>query len=166
MDKNGNIPKNYYLHALNFKWGNPLITFEAERGFHISAHLGMKRLNPFHDLAIAEFSNRIPPKELMATKFPKGLLRPLASKHLPGLELEKQRKTYLPDHATYTTESLLNQIESAYDLVGVQRIDRLGIVSKIELEKFIPRGKKATLKNSPLVFNCVSSEAWLANLQY
>ena len=101
----GRVPKNFYRHAQR-STVNPYFQYEFEVGFHVESSCGLRLLSPYHDKTVVRFLNSIPPQVLLQGASYKGMLRPVASRRLPGLGLESQRKVYTSETVTSHVDEL------------------------------------------------------------
>ena len=128
----GRRPRSYYLHSLR-TLVNPYMHFENETAFHIEAMCGLRLLSPYHDRRLVTFFNRIPPRVLIHGARYKGLLRPVAERHLPSLGLDRQRKDYPAELQNRKLSDLRASVQRAWPAFDGSALSDLGVVDRREL---------------------------------
>jgi asparagine synthetase B (glutamine-hydrolysing) len=158
LDDTKRFPLNYYRHTFRFLWGNPLITYEFERQFHVTRLLGIRLLAPFHDREFVRYANRISPRAHLHTNRYKGLLRSLTERRLPGLGLGNQRKSGYTAKEDTTLEDLRENLGPVSDQVGCKRLAELGIVDEQKLVQEPMLASHQALVRRFIVLSC---EKWV-----
>jgi asparagine synthetase B (glutamine-hydrolysing) len=161
LDDQGRFPRRHYLHNLRSFTRNSLMTHEFETSYHISHTVGLRLLAPYHDATLTNFMFRLAPETLLAANRYKGLLRPLAQKHLPGLGLERQVKSYPPGENPVTA-ALRLQLPALWQRVGCQRLGRFGVVNPALLETAPPSDANLPLAQRAIAFTVINAEHWAA----
>lgn len=123
----GQMPRSIYRHAMR-SYVNPFRHHEAETAFHVDALCGLRLLSPYHDRRLVEFFTRISPMTLAFRGRYKGLLRPVAQRHLPGLGLERQRKYYAKADQEAELRSFQTSMARAFRGARFDALEDLGIL--------------------------------------
>lgn len=120
-------PRSYYRQGVRAA-SNPYMHYENETAYHIETWCGLRLLSPYHDRRMVSFFNRIPPRVLVYGDRYKGLLRPIVARHLPGLNLENQRKHYPRDQEEQNLRELRKSVAAAWSAARFGVLGRLGVI--------------------------------------
>ena len=109
-----------------------------------------------------EFFAQLPPHLLYSGNRYKGLLRPLAQRMFPGLDLENQRKLCDGDSESFIG---LGLSKGLHTLVSKRRISRmleeLGIVHVKTLETRLRRLNSLSVAQKAMIFATFMADSWL-----
>ena len=155
-------PRSYYLHSLR-TLDNPYLHHEYETAFHIESQCGLRLLSPYHDRRLVTFFNRIPPRVLIHGGRYKGLLRPVVSRHLPGLGLEDQRKDYPADIQKRKLEEIRQSMSGLWPAFSVDTLDRLGVIESRKVKLQGQDSRQLTFGSIARLFTIMSAEKWVKN---
>ncbi len=159
----GQVPANFYRHEQR-SVVNPYFVYEFELGFHIESACGLRLLSPYHDRRLVRFLNAVPAQVLLDGARYKGLLRPVADRRLPGLQLGSQRKVYGPGVIDTHRRNLWKGVAAAWPkLREFPRLAALGVVDpKMASSRFDLTGE---MLSTGLVemYALMSADRWIAH---
>jgi len=156
----GRAPRSYYRHALR-SYSNPYMHHENETAFHVDALCGLRLLSPYHDRRLVSFFNRIAPRTLVHGNRYKGLLRPVVARHLSGLGLERQNKTYDPEDMAREHDAVRTSIAAVLMDYSFDMLAGLGIVDRQGLLREAKAIGTASLPAMARMYGMLSAERWL-----
>lgn len=156
----GRVPKNFYRHAQR-STVNPYFQYEFEVGFHVESSCGLRLLSPYHDKTVVRFLNSIPPQVLLQGASYKGMLRPVASRRLPGLGLESQRKVYTSETVTSHVDELRAGVQDTWPSHSLDRLAALGIVDPVQVRRRFQLRPDSGFDDLVPIYALMSAERWL-----
>ncbi len=159
----GKVPASFYRHEQRAVV-NPYYVYEFELGFHIESACGLRLLSPYHDRRLVRFLNAVPPQVLLDGARYKGLLRPVADRRLPALDLGSQRKVYGPEVIDAHRRNLWQGISAAWPkLKGFPRLAALGVVDPERASRHFDLTRELASDSLVEMFALMSAEQWLAH---
>lgn len=161
LSPEGRVPRNFYRHAQRGTT-NPYFQYEFEVGFHVESACGLRLLSPYHDRTVVRFLNSIPPQVLLDGSSYKGMLRPVARKHLPGLGLEAQRKVYGAGIVSSHLDELRRGTSDVWARQPLTRLQELGVVDEAAVRNSLKPTPSSDFDVLVPVYALLSAERWLA----
>jgi hypothetical protein len=160
LAENGAAPRSHYRHLFKFL-ANPYLHHENETAFHIESWTGLLLLSPYHDPTLVRMFNRISPRLLLHGTRYKGLLRPVVGKYLPGLGLERQRKTYVPENRRRDLHGLRTGLVDAWPTAGFPCLAALGLIDDRLAAREIAKVAESDPNHLGRTFALLSHEGWV-----
>jgi asparagine synthetase B (glutamine-hydrolysing) len=160
LTPDGRPPRSYYLHSLR-AFQNPYMHHETETAFHVESMCGLRLLSPYHDRRLVSFFNRIPPRVLMHGGRYKGLLRPIAVRRLPGLGLDRQRKTYSSAHQKRKLEELRASVAAAWTRYDFEILQGLGVADAARVKDALRTGGDVGFDGLARMVVLMMGERWV-----
>lgn len=160
LGPSGRTPASYLRHLNQHALENPFVIFERERNFHEERMVGLVFLHPFLDRRWLEFVGRISPEALLHEGRYKGLLRPILSRHLPGLGIDSQRKIYPAPTNNFLIQSLASSLPGVWRSSRPRALDALSLVDLDHLPEAID-GESTSHGQRVRYFMILSTETWL-----
>ena len=159
LTETGQVPRSYYRHSLR-SLANPYMHYENEVGFHVERLCGLCLLSPYHDRRLVSFFNRISPRALVHEDRYKGLLRALATKHLPDFGLERQRKDGEREEH-HRLQDLRKGIAQAWPAHDFTALASQGVVDAPRVAREIEGWEEKTIGELGRLHILMSSERWI-----
>ena len=162
LEAGGRWPRSQYRHYFR-SLTNPFLHHENETAFHVDSWTGLVLLSPYHDRTLVSFLNRISPRLLLHGTRYKGLLRPVATKYVPNVGFDRQRKEYAAGDRLRDVQELRSGIASAWSRVGprLPGLERLGIVDGARVHEMFAGVPTQGLSPLGRDFAIMSHERWL-----
>lgn len=159
---NNKAPKDYYRHALRSSNKNGFLDYEAECNYHNTQLAGVSFMSPYQDIDAIKFFLRVKPEMFMFGKRYKGLLRTLSSKHLPGFDLENQKKLYPSLELNYGIKSMSDNTKKLFKSSKLSHVDNFGIVMKNHLKKCYNKKNQLSFNDNYQLYGILCVDKWLS----
>ena len=156
-------PRSQYRHYFR-SLTNPFLHHENETAFHVDSWIGARSAEPVsRPYAAVSFLNRISPRLLLHGTRYKGLLRPVATKYVPNMGFDRQRRVRAERPAHGTGASLRSGIASAWARVGprLPGLEGLGVVDRSRVGQAFANIDAQGLSPLGQGFGIMSHERWL-----
>ena len=159
----GTMPASFYRHEQR-SVVNPYFVYEFELGSHIESACGLRLLSPYHDRRLVRFLNAVPAQVLLDGARYKGLLRPVADRRLPALELGSQRKVYGPGVLDTHRRSLWDGVMAAWPkLRDLPQLAALGVVDPKRASSHFDLSRAMVSTGLVEMYALMSAERWIAH---
>ena len=159
----GRVPSNFHRHEQR-SVVSPYFVYEFELGFHIESACGLRLLSPYHDRRLVRFLNAVPPEVLLDGARYKGLLRPVADRRLPELDLGSQRKVYGPGVIEAHRRNLWDGVSAAWPkLRDFPRLAALGVVDPERAFRHFDLTREMVSTGLVEMYALMSAEQWLSH---
>lgn len=151
---------SFYRDGLRQAWYDSYMIHEREVAFHAFRAAGTVYTSPYHDRHLLEFLCRVPPELLFRGSRYKGMIRDIASRRLPGLGLERQRKRYSSE-PTSSYRALAAELPAAWREIGCSRLAELGLVDAERVEREFDSRVALGHDSRVRLYALLSTEVWL-----
>ncbi len=163
LTDNGKVPASFYRHEQR-SVVNPYFVYEFELGSHIESACGLRLLSPYHDRRLVRFLNAVPAQVLLDGARYKGLLRPVADRRLPALDLGSQRKVYGPGVVDAHRRNLWQGVAAAWPkLRDFPRLAALGVVDPKGASTHFDLTREMVSTEPVEMYTLMSAERWIAH---
>jgi len=159
----GKVPASFYRQEQR-SVVNPYFVYEFELGSHIEAACGLRLLSPYHDRRLVRFLNAVPPEVLLDGARYKGLLRPVADRRLPELDLGSQRKAYGPGVIEAHRRNLWDGVSAAWPTCrDFSRLAALGVIDPKRASSHFDLTREMASTGLVEMYALMSAERWIAH---